>query len=206
MCSGVFPLSSSVARRNLFCDSARSPWRKVEEKLRRGEEVGLARGKGGSVPDAVLPVGRQAPREWRRSSNWPSASIPTAAAAGHPIRRPNRTSPLVTVEAPVLVSAGSYWLQTRLQEPPLRVPPRTIHSSIELLAVQRLAITLYLVHVLPAAHNKAILMFDAPRSVAVVAVDGDTSFSEASRKLPADYLVSRVDKSLLWNDSGRKWS
>lgn len=61
---------------------------------------------------------------------------------------------------------------------------------LELLAVQRLAITLYLVHVLPAAHNKAILMFDAPRSVAVVAVDGDTSFSEASRKLPADYLSS----------------
>lgn len=103
----------------------------LDAKWRRnwGGEVGLARGKGGSVPDAVLPVGRQAPREWRRSSNWPSASIPTAAAAGHPIRRSNRTSPLVTVEAPVLVSAGSYWLQTRLQEPPLRVPPRTIHSS-----------------------------------------------------------------------------
>lgn len=171
---------------------------------RGGRGVGLARGKGGSVPDAVLPVGRQAPREWRRSSNWPSASIPTAAAAGHPIRRPNRTSPLVTVEAPVLVSAGSYWLQTRLQEPPLRVPPRTPSTlpSSSLRSSDSPSPCTWYTCCLP----RIIRPSSCPTPPGPSPSSLSMAIHRASRKLPTDYLVSGIDKSLLWNDSGRKWS
>lgn len=153
--------------RKLFRDSVRATSCKAEEES--GAELTWRVGR--SVPDAVLPVGRQAPQEWRRSSNWPSASIPTAAAAGHPIRRrPNRTNVLsLQWKRPSWCRRGAtdYRLTCRspLQNFPLphfRRASANVSFPSSCSSGAGPAITLYSVHVLPAAHNKAILSSRTP--------------------------------------------
>lgn len=186
-------------RRNLFRDSVRSPWCKLEKKP--GVGMGWI-SDGGKVDRCQMPCSQwDARRPGSEDVRVIGPLLRFRLLRPRGTRFGGLTEPVLSLQwkRPSWCRRGATDYRLACRSPSSR--PYPARRPLSLLAAQRLAITLYSVHVLPAVHNKTVLLLDAPRSVAaVVAVDDDTSnFSEATNQLSRPRTWQVVIEKWQWS-------